>query len=101
MKLVMFRGNDVGCSVNHIKNIFGRALGIALEYEVLPITQSMNDLKKRLAPLIFDTTPWWIEDGVSIKNKDLRIVAHSCLFLSVTPSCYPRMSHSASLRIAL
>ena len=74
LKYVMVWGKEVGCSNDQINTILDRTLSPTLAYEGLPITQSLDDLKGLLAPLISDTTPRWIEARSPIK-KDLNFVA--------------------------
>lgn len=58
---------------NHINIVIDRALGATPVFEGLPGAQSLNDLKRLLAPLIFDTTLRWNKVESPIEKKDLNI----------------------------
>lgn len=81
----MVRGKKVGYSCDQSNNALDKALGSTDAYEGLATTLSLYDLKGRLAPLIFYTTPRWIETGSPIEKKNLNIVAwYWFSFLNIT-----------------
>ncbi|KAG5576948.1 hypothetical protein H5410_057082 [Solanum commersonii] len=41
----------------------------------LPIVSSLDDLKRWLAPMIFDVTPRWLGAGASIEKRDMNITS--------------------------
>lgn len=70
-----------------INNVHDRALGVALEYEVLLIIYSLDDLKGWLVPLISDTTSRWIEVGSLLRRRIQFVLISSTIITSeMSPS---------------
>uniref|UniRef100_M1E002 Putative plant transposon protein domain-containing protein n=1 Tax=Solanum tuberosum TaxID=4113 RepID=M1E002_SOLTU len=66
---VVVQGKIVGCSSNHTNVAFDRTVGFEHEYEIMATTQTLDELKGCLGPLISDTTPRWIMAGAPIEKR--------------------------------
>uniref|UniRef100_M1DRP2 Putative plant transposon protein domain-containing protein n=1 Tax=Solanum tuberosum TaxID=4113 RepID=M1DRP2_SOLTU len=75
VKSVMVRGKEVECHSEHVIVVLGRTLHSTLPYEGLPIVPSLDDLNGWLAPLIFNTTPRWIDVEAPIEKWDMDITS--------------------------
>lgn len=67
----------MNCKGGYINNIHDKDPGVALEYEGLPITQSLDDQKGWLVPLIFNDTQRRIEAEFLSRRK----IKNCCSFL--------------------
>uniref|UniRef100_M1DCF9 Putative plant transposon protein domain-containing protein n=1 Tax=Solanum tuberosum TaxID=4113 RepID=M1DCF9_SOLTU len=72
---VMVRGKTVRCSSDDINVVLDRATSFEHDYQSMIKTQTLDDLRGWLAPLISDTTPRWITGRAPIEKKDLNISA--------------------------
>uniref|UniRef100_M1DJW6 Putative plant transposon protein domain-containing protein n=1 Tax=Solanum tuberosum TaxID=4113 RepID=M1DJW6_SOLTU len=75
VKSVLVKGKEVECHSEHINAVLGLPLHSVLPYQGLPNTQSLENLKGWLAPMISNTTLRWMDTGAQIEKRDMNIAS--------------------------